>query len=123
MDGRFFLNNLWRRSANMKEIEIQKSGRTLPYLRATQWNDDFESMMRNRLVMGAIRYGLLGEKNKPQYDRVSEIQKRLKKYRDTGNLEFLVDIANLALCEFVEGKHPNRHFKSSDDKEHVKKIK
>jgi len=73
--------------------------------------------------MGAIRYGLLGEKNKPQYDRVSEIQKRLKKYRDTGNLEFLVDIANLALCEFVEGKHPNRHFKSSDDKEHVKKIK
>ena len=71
--------------------------------------------MRNRMIMGALRYGLLGAPGKPQYDRIASIIKRLKFYTEDGNTEHLVDAANLCLCEFVEGTHPLKHFGSVDD--------
>ena len=51
--------------------------------------------------------------------RIGSIVKRLMSYQETGNTELLVDVANLCLCEFVEGKHPNKHFRAVDDGEHV----
>lgn len=80
----------------------------------TQWSAEFEQLMRNRLVMGALRYGVMGSDGKPQYDRLSSVLKRLDQYRLTGNTELLVDCANLLLLEFVEGDHPLRHFKALD---------
>ena len=88
-------------------------------LQKTEWSVDFERLMRNRLTMGAVRYGRLGAAGKPQYDRVASIEKRLAAYVATENTEYLVDIANLCLCEFVEGAHPLKHFASIDDGEHV----
>ena len=84
-----------------------------------QWSRDFESLMRNRLVVGALRYGLLGESKKPAYDRIAAMRKYLDRYEATGNTEILVDLSNVAMLEFVEGTHINRHFKSTDDEEHV----
>jgi hypothetical protein len=84
-----------------------------------QWSPRFEQLMRNRLVMGAFRYGLLGDPNKPQYDRVKEIHRRIDKYVETGNLELLVDVANMALMEFEEGTRPKRHLNAVDDGEHA----
>ena len=84
-------------------------------LRRSEWSTEFENRMRNRLIMGAIRYGKLGWWRKPKYDRVASIIKRLELYRQTGNREYLVDCANLALVEYVEGNHPKKHFKSADD--------
>jgi hypothetical protein len=89
-------------------------------LRRTEWSAEFEQLMRDRLVMGALRYGRLGVPGKPQYDRTADVIRRVKKYAATGNLEHLVDVANLALAEYVEGRHPKRHFNSVDDGEHTK---
>lgn len=95
----------------------------LPELEETEWSSEFERLMRNRLIMGAIRYGLLGDPNKPQYDRVEYMRRKLKEYEESGNMECLVDVANLALCEFVEGTHPNRHFAAVDNTtNHAKEI-
>jgi hypothetical protein len=88
----------------------------------SEWSFEFEQFMRNRLIMGSFRYGRLGAKGKPQFDRVSYIQRLVIEYRETGNLECLVDIANLALVEFVEGIHPKRHFKAVDDSDHAEAI-
>lgn len=91
-------------------------------LRRSEWCNEFECHMRDRMVMGAIRYGCLGMPGKHQYDRVAEVKKRIQKYETSGNTEFLVDVANMALVEFVEGNHPNKHFKAIDDGEHAKRI-
>ena len=85
----------------------------------SEWSLEFEKYMRNRLIVGAYRYGKLQEEGKPEYDRISSAIRRLKRYRESGNTEYLVDIANLCLLEFVEGKHPKKHFKTVDDGEHV----
>src|SRR3954468_9098065 len=89
-------------------------------LKKSEWSPEFEQLMRNRLIMGALRYGLLNDSGKPNYDRMASIKKRADKYAETGNLEFLVDMANLCLLEFEEGQHPNKHFHAVDDGEHVK---
>ena len=83
-------------------------------LERSEWHAGFERLMRNRLIMGALRYGVLGAPGKPQYDRVASMEKRLRKYRETGNMELLVDVANLCLCEFAECHHPNKHFEAVD---------
>lgn len=88
---------------------------SIEQLRVSEWSSLFEVMQRDRLVMGALRYGRIGEKGKPEYDRIESAMRRLKEYRKTGNDEHLVDVANIMLLEFVEGTHPNKHFSSIDE--------
>ena len=88
-------------------------------LRITEWCHEFEKLMRDRLLMGAIRYGAMSIKRKPGHTAmiIDYIQAKLNEYKDTGNTEMLVDIANLAMVEFVHSDHPNKHFKTIDREE------
>ena len=95
----------------------------LDELRRSEWSLTFETLMRNRLIMGAFRYGTLHSNKKPKYDRLESIIKRVTIYKETGNLELLVDIANMCLLEFEEGHHPNKHFHSIDDGQHAELTK
>ena len=115
----FFLENAWRWKVGLPEREW---GIDVDNIEQTEWSKEFEILQRNRLIMGAIRYQRILAPDKPQLDRISGMLKYIKEYQETGNLECLVDIANYCLLEFVEGKHPNKHFYSSDDKYHVKPL-
>lgn len=113
----FIRNRLLRGVEKVKQPSITE-------LQATEWSQEFEQFMKNRLILGAIRYGQLGQANKPDFDRLEYIKRKISEYEYSGNLECLVDIANLALCEFVEGKHPLRHFESiGDHNNHCKERK
>jgi hypothetical protein len=92
---------------------------SLDDLRASEWSARFETLMRNRLVIGGGRYGWIGAARKLQWCRVQSAVARLTEYTKTGNLEMLVDVANLCLLEFEEGAHPMRHWRSKDDEMHV----
>jgi hypothetical protein len=122
MNREDFLRNLWRWKCGMPEIEEKKEVVDIDSLRESEWSDEFEELMRNRLVMGAIRYGKLHAPGKPQYDRIASIQRRLDAYREDGNKEHLVDVANIALCEFEECNHPNAHFYAIDGGDHQEAI-
>lgn len=87
-------------------------------LTTTEWSSVFECLMRRRLLMGGLRYGLLNAEGKRKYNRVKDMIKRLKLYDATGNLEHLVDVANLAMCEYEETRRPDAHFASLDDHNH-----
>ena len=123
MDIQFFLNNLWRWKCGLPETEEANQVSSYEELKKTEWSEEFERLMRNRLIIGALRYGRLGAANKPQYDRINSMIKRLTKYQETGNKEFLVDVANICLLEFVECNHPNQHFHAIDDGEHTEILK
>ena len=122
----FFADNLWRWKTGIPErnsmdrlepgtVDIENMG-------ITEWDVEFEQLMKNRLLMGAMRYGKMRQDKKIQYNRVSSTIKRLNKYRADGNKEHLVDAANLCLMEFVECHHPKAHFSAIDDGEHTKEL-
>jgi len=118
---RQFLDNLWRKTAGLPEKPIHLT--PLPVdLDKTEWSPEFERLMRNRLVQGAFRYGQLQDPRRPVYDCVTSAIAHLKNFQESGNLEHLVDVANLCLVEFVTGKHPKRNFCSLDDSVHTKEI-
>lgn len=94
---------------------------SLMSLRVTEWSPLFEKLMRNRLLMGRFRYGKMGDPEKGDYDNMQSAMARIRAYQRDGNLEHLVDVANLMVVEFVHGKHPNRHFSAGDDGEHVER--
>ncbi len=109
-----YLRNHLLKKVNNPIIQIN-----IGELLRSEWSIKFEKLMRNRLVMGAFRYGNLYAGNKHQYDRISAIIARAQQYQLEGNDELLVDIANLCLIEFEIGKHPKKHFTSIDDGPHV----
>ena len=94
---------------------------SLEALRESEWSPRFERLMRNRLIMGAFRYGTFDEKNDSpgRYQYAKDALRRLAAYLDTGNTEILVDVANMCLLEFEFGQHPMRHFRAVDDAEHT----
>lgn len=94
---------------------------SLEELRRTEWCPEFETLQRNRLIMGAFRYGLFHdhkENGGSPHDNVASIEKHAQLYRETGNMEHLLDIANLAMKEWDVGVHPNKHFAATDDADH-----
>jgi len=96
----------------------------LDQLRQTEWVPEFEQYMRNRLVMGAMRYETFEEKLKGnQYDCLGYVRRKLDDYESDGNLECLVDAANLLMIELAAPHHPNPHFTPGDDTSHVGTFK
>jgi hypothetical protein len=50
--------------AGMNIPECKEPLPDLEQLRRTEWNPEFEKLMRNRLLMGAMRYGEFRHKKK-----------------------------------------------------------
>ena len=94
---------------------------SLDAIRKIAWSNRFTTLMQNRMIMGQFRYGLLHEQ--PGYDHVGEIVKRILMYKESGNQELLVDVANFALAEYITGDcHPAPHWQTVDDGTHMKGI-
>lgn len=136
----FFLKNLWLWKCGLPEKQQCNKSQRIDheFLKLSEWCVEFENYMRNRLLMGAYRYGKLTCSNnycnnnncnvskyngtKKNYNRIDSIIKRAELYLQNGNDEHLVDIANLVMCEFIEGRHTNKHFESIDDGIHTEAV-
>jgi hypothetical protein len=94
---------------------------TLGELSRSEWSAEFESLMRNRLIMGSLRYGRQADQKSAgaQFDYAGDAMTRIRAFQRSGNTEHLVDAANLLLLEFKIGSHPNKHFNASDDAYHT----
>ena len=91
---------------------------TYETLTKTEWSIKFEQLMRNRLILGALRYGKLRAIGKKNWNRINYIERKIANYKKTKNKECLVDIANLCLCEFIEGD--SKVFMPEDNKTQCK---
>ena len=69
----------------------------------TEYSKEFDKIRQNMMVMSFYKYGAMKE-NYGKFkcmDALGNIEKRLKKYKETGNTEFLADVANFAMIEFM----------------------
>ena len=121
-----FINDLWCDLANKPEKSpLHKPLKKIPSLeklRISEWCPEFETLMRNRLIMGAFRYGLIAEQDFSKYDIVSEIYRRIKRYTDSNNLETLVDASNMLMLEFIKARRKGKILEPIDDGEHHKRT-
>jgi len=80
------------------------------------FSNDFIEKMKNRILVSTHKYGLVQE-NVGRVDMLKSLEVRIDKYRDTGNKEHLVDIANFAMFEFMFPMHPRAHYRATDSDE------
>jgi hypothetical protein len=91
-------------------------------IKKQSFNDRFNFLMNNRMIMGMFRYGpRLAKKLHPYY--INSAKRRIEIYMETGNTESLIDAANFLRMEFETPLHPEAHFQSIDDGEHSYHIK
>ncbi len=81
----------------------------------TEFSDEFVEGMKNRMVVSFYKYGHIAEAYPHKVDAVSSLMDRLRKYADDGNTEWLMDVANFAMIEFMLPRHPSAHFEGTDD--------
>jgi hypothetical protein len=81
---------------------------------ASQVSPAFMIGMANRMALSFEKYGHFREAYPHKVDAIESGLLRLKKYRETGNTEYLMDAANFMMIEFMAPKHANAHFKAED---------
>jgi len=88
-----------------------------------QLPERFLELIRNRVVMGYLRYESLDRSGKVRkYDRVKSAIERLEEFKKDGNLEHVVDAAALLWREFAKPSNPNARFRAMDDGPHTKEV-
>lgn len=79
----------------------------------TEYSKEFDSLRKNRMATSYFKYGPIRTNyGECLINSIENLEIRLKKYKETGNKEFLVDVANFAMIEFMYPKHDNSYFDS-----------
>jgi len=85
---------------------------------STEFSEEFVQGMRQRMIMSYYKYGPVkkdyGDK---LINAVKSLEMRLQKYKDTGNTEYLMDVANFAMIEFMFPQHLNAFYRATDSSE------
>lgn len=69
----------------------------------TEYSLRFDEIRKKQMIMSYYKYGPMKD-NYEKFkcmDALGNIEKRLQKYKETGNTEFLADLANFAMIEFM----------------------
>lgn len=85
----------------------------------TEYCEKFDDIRKNMMVMSYYKYGPLKD-NYGKYKSMNAIENlkiRLQKYLDTGNTEYLADVANFAMLEFMHPSVENAAYKPTDNPE------
>jgi len=128
MHREFYLGNLWRWKCGLKERTLPEYGKapSIDFLERTQWDDQFARLMKNRLILGCLRYGRnksIQNSDLEKRDYRIDIMRRARLYLHTGDIEQLVDIANVALLEFVKQRKRGVKMQSTEDAYHTPDVK
>lgn len=84
----------------------------------TEYSLDFDTKRKNRMMFSFHKYGPIAVNYKQNYiEAIKSLEKRLDMYKQTGNTEFLLDIANFAMIEYMYPQQPYAHFKVLGDEE------
>ena len=90
---------------------------------ATEVSEPFISGMKQRMVVSFYKYGRVADGYPHRVDAIASLQDRLRLYANgdpakgiaPGNTEYLMDVANFAMIEFMHPRHPGAHFHGTDD--------
>lgn len=111
------------RARLLQGVEPAKRMSSLDKLKKTEWCAEFEKYQRNRMLMGAFRYGCMASQDYGKYDLCAEAKKRIARYEKTKNLEHLVDAGNIIQLAYIYGKRQGHKLNPIDDGPHTPEKK
>lgn len=88
--------------------------KTIEKVLQTQYSKQFLDGMIARMEMSYFKYGDLKEAYPHKMDALASLQQRIEKYQQTGNTEFLMDVANFAMIEFMFPRRIGAFFQATD---------
>ena len=74
----------------------------------------FHQLMDDAMLVSGFKYGAVEDAYPERVNAMESLELRLQKYAETGNVEYLVDVANFAMIEFMCPNHPRAFFKATD---------
>ena len=85
-------------------------------IESTEYSRDFDKKRLNAIKVSYHKYGPAKENfASGRVDAIASLRKKLSAYEKTGNTDYLVDVANYAMFEFMYPLHPNAHYDPKDD--------
>lgn len=83
-----------------------------------EYSEMFDDKRKNRVKTSYRKYGSAAENfGKGYVDAIGSLELCLKKYKETGNTEYLCDLANYAMFEFMYPQHEKAHFRATESNE------
>jgi hypothetical protein len=83
----------------------------------SEFCEPFVQGMRDRMAVSYHKYGPVAEAYPGKVDALASLRKRLERYEQDGNTEWLMDISNFAMIEFMHPRHGKAHFRATDSRE------
>jgi hypothetical protein len=80
----------------------------------SEFSDRFAQGMADRMVVSFCKSGAVAEAYPARVDAIASLRVRLERYERDGNTEWLMDVANFAMIEFMRPRHPSAHFAAAD---------
>ena len=74
----------------------------------------FHERMRQAMALSFHKYGPVKTAYPHKVNAIASLEKRLQLYKETGNADYLVDVANFAMIEFMLPAHEQFHDKPTD---------
>lgn len=83
----------------------------------TEYSEKFDEIRQNMMIMSYYKYGPLKDNygNYKCMNAIENLKIRLQKYIDTGNTEYLADVANFAMIEFMNPQIEGACYKPTDN--------
>jgi hypothetical protein len=83
------------------------------YIRSED-SPEFHRRMRQGMTVSFHKYGPLKDAYPHKVNAIASLKKRLRLYEETGNADYLVDIANFSMIEFMRPAHEKFHDSPTD---------
>lgn len=95
----------------MSEIKIRLAAPS------SEFSQQFVQGMADRMAVSFHKYGPVAKNYPVPAHALDSLADRLRKYEETGNTEFLMDVGNFAMIEFMRPAHSGAFFRPTDSED------
>jgi hypothetical protein len=95
------------------------------YILDRTMSTEFDEYRKNSLIVSHYKYGWPEDnygRDCVPVSALENIKVRLAKYEETGNKDYLIDVANFAELEYQYPSHPKAHLNRNNEKEQPKLV-
>ncbi len=80
----------------------------------SEYSPAYWKRMLHAMAMSFHKYGPVRKAYPHKVNAIASLKARLKLYEETGNADYLIDVANFAMIEFMHPAHETHHDSPTD---------